>query len=400
MQRNCLALLFLAFLPLLAFAAPVRADVMETSAEHAVLMDADTGQILWAKDAEKPVPPASMSKLMTLELLFQRLKDHRVKLTDTFPVSERAWRERAGSECFVNVGDKISVENLIRCVIVASGNDSCIVIAEGVGGTVENFVAMMNDRAKQLGLDQSHFVNANGLDEPPGQLMSALDLAKLARHLIRDYPAYYHYFGERELQWSGITQHNRNMVLDKFPGADGLKTGHIAASGYGITVSAVRDGRRLILVINGLRYPDLARLGPKGQDWFAEQRRSDEAARLLGVAFREFRQYKLFDPKDTVADATVWQGAHSTVPLKVDRPLSVTLTPDAHAKMVVELSYEGPVQAPIRQGQRIGTLNVTAPDSPELHVPVYAAEAVGPAGLGTRMISGLQSLISGPPAPQ
>src|SRR5256885_5664381 len=205
----------LLLLSLLATAAPAAAEAVQTSAEHAVIMDGDTGQVLWAKDADTPVPPASMSKLMTLELLFQRLKDHRVTLTDTFPVSERAWRERAGSECFVNIGDKISVENLIRCVIIMSGNDSCIVIAEGIGGTVENFVSMMNSRAKQIGLKQSHFVNPNGLDQPPGQLMAAIDLAKLAPHLIKDYPEYYHYFGERDFVWSNIHQHNRNLVLEK-----------------------------------------------------------------------------------------------------------------------------------------------------------------------------------------
>src|SRR6476661_2357222 len=168
-----------------------QADIT-TTANHALLMDAQSGEVLWQKDAETPMPPASMSKLMTLELLFQRIKDGRIKLKDTFPVSERAWRERAGSECFVNIGDKISVENLIRCVIIMSGNDSCIVIAEALGGTEENFVALMNQRAKQIGLNQSHFVNPNGLDQPPGQLMSAMDLARLARHLIKDYPEYYH----------------------------------------------------------------------------------------------------------------------------------------------------------------------------------------------------------------
>src|SRR6185437_11431387 len=165
----------LCFLSLIAGAAPALAEAVQTNAEHAIIMDADTGQVLWAKDAYTAVPPASMSKLMTLELLFQRLKDHRVKLTDAFPVSERAWRERSGSECFVNIGDKISVENLIRCVIIMSGNDACIVIAEALGGTVENFVSMMNQRAKQIGLNASHFANPNGLDQPPGQLMSVYD---------------------------------------------------------------------------------------------------------------------------------------------------------------------------------------------------------------------------------
>src|ERR1700759_2502215 len=214
---------FLAVLLLLAGQA--QADIA-TSAEHGLLMDGDSGQVLWAKAAFTPMPPASMSKLMTVELLFQRLKDGRVKLDSTFEVSERAWRERAGSEMFVNIHDKISVENLIRGIVIQSGNDACIVVAEALGGTVEGFVAMMNKRAKELGLKQSTFVNPDGLDQPPGQSMSAFDLATLARHLIRDYPAYYHFFGEREFVGTNIHQPTRNPLLGKVEGADGLKTGH------------------------------------------------------------------------------------------------------------------------------------------------------------------------------
>ena len=396
MRRFRLAVVLL-FAALIAGVAPAAAEAVQTSAEHAVIMDAATGQVLWQKDAYTSVPPASMSKLMTLELLFQRLKDHRVKLTDKFPVSERAWRERSGSECFVNLGDTISVENLIRCVIIMSGNDSCITIAEGVGGTVENFVSMMNQRAKQIGLNASHFVNPNGLDQPPGQLMSVYDLAKLARHLIKDYPEYYHYFGERDFVWSNIHQHNRNLVLEKFPGADGLKTGHLESSGYGITVSAVQNGRRLILVLNGLRYPDLAKRDNKAQDWFGEQRRAEEAARVLGLAFREFRQYKLFGANDTVADAEVWQGQSGTVPLTTGKDLAVTLTPEARAGMKVSVSYEGPVKAPIAKGQRVATLNVSAPNAPALSVPLFAKEEVGAAGFVSRIFTGLRAAIAGHP---
>src|SRR5215469_1977943 len=220
---------FLTVLTLSACAIlPARAAI-DTSAEHGLLMDAASGQVLWQKDGFTPMPPASMSKLMTLELLFQRLKDGRVKLTDTLPVSERAWRTQ-GSKMFVELGNRIAVEDLIRGIIIQSGNDACIVVAEGMGGTVEGFVDLMNKRAKELGLTQSHFVNPDGLPDPPGQLMSALDLAKLARHLVRDYPQYYHYFSERsytvQTPAGPITQPNRNQVLDKFPGADGLKTGH------------------------------------------------------------------------------------------------------------------------------------------------------------------------------
>ncbi|HEY4114508.1 MAG TPA: D-alanyl-D-alanine carboxypeptidase family protein [Rhizomicrobium sp.] len=376
-----------------SFTLPASAAVLETSAEHALLMDADSGQVLWAKAAYTPMPPASMSKLMTLELLFQRLKDHRLKLTDTFPVSETAWRTQ-GSKMFVKYGDKIPVQDLIRGIIIDSGNDACVVVAEGVGGTVDNFVSMMNQRAKQLGLNQSHFVNPDGLPDPPGQLMSALDLAKLARHLIVDYPQYYPFFGEHSFSWSNITQNNRDTVLNKLPGADGLKTGHTDAAGYGITVSAKQGDRRLILVLNGLRYPDLDKASPARQDWVAGQRRGDEAARIMGIAFREFRPYKLFAAGDKVGEAKVWQGNSDTVPLKVEKPLAITLTPEARTGMKVVLNYQGPVQAPVKEGQKIGTLNVTAPDSPSFTVPVYAAQPVGSAGFVSRIFLGLRSLVS------
>jgi D-alanyl-D-alanine carboxypeptidase (penicillin-binding protein 5/6) len=370
-----------------AFASVARADI-STNAEHAILMDAGSGQVLWQKDGFVAMPPASMSKLMTIELLFQRLKDGRVKLTDTFPVSERAWRTQ-GSKSFVMVGSRIAVQDLIRGVIIQSGNDACIVIAEALGGTVEGFVDMMNKRAKEIGLTKSHFVNPDGLPDPPGQLMSAYDLAKLSRHLIGSYPAYYHFFGERSFEWGGITQPNRNLVLDKFPGADGLKTGHTDASGYGTTVSAVRNGQRFILVLNGLRYP------PTTNDWFAERYRADEAARILELAFREFRQYKLFGPNDVVGQAKVWEGEKATVALKVGMPLAVTMQVDSRAGMKVSLKYDGPIRAPISKGQQIGTLKVTAPDFPGLEVPLYAAEEVDRAGFFSRVFSGLGRLIFG-----
>jgi D-alanyl-D-alanine carboxypeptidase (penicillin-binding protein 5/6) len=335
------------------------------------------------------MPPASQSKLMTLELLFQRLKDGRLKLTDTLPISERAWRERAGSECFVAIGARMDIETLIRCVIVASGNDSCIALAEGMGGTVEGFVDMMNKRAKEIGLKQSHFVNPDGLPDPPGQLMSAMDLAVLARHLIRDYPQYYHYFSEREITISNIKQQNRNLVLDKLPGADGLKTGHTDAAGYGVTASAKRGDERLILVLGGLRYP------PGTNDWFAERYRADEAARILDLAFREFRHYALFKPGDVVGQADVWGGTEKNVALTVKSPAGLTLQVDSRAGMKAVVRYDGPVKAPIAAGQRIATLHVTAPDFPGMDVPLYAAREVPQTGFFGRMMLGLQTLISG-----
>src|ERR1700761_7704827 len=248
MLRRILVLLPL-LLALAFWAGNPALAAVDTSAEHGLIMDADTGQVLWQKDGMVAMPPASMSKLMTMDLLFQRIKDGRIKLTDTLPVSERAWRTQ-GSKMFVELGSNIQVESLIRGIIIQSGNDACVVVAEGLGGTVEGFVNLMNKRAKQLGLNQSTFVNPDGLPDPPGQLMSALDLAKLSRHLINTYPQLYHYFSEKSFVYHGITQPNLDLVLDALPGADGLKTGHIDASGYGITISAKRGDTRFILVLN------------------------------------------------------------------------------------------------------------------------------------------------------
>lgn len=379
---------------LMAFGfSPARA-AMATGAEHAILMDGATGQVLWAKDGYTPMPPASMSKLMTLELLFKRLKDGRVKLTDTFAVSQRAWSTQ-GSKMFVSLGSRISVEDLIRGIIIQSGNDACVVVAEALGGSVEGFADMMNKRAKELGLKNSHFVNPDGLPDPPGQLMSAYDLAVLARHLAADYPAYYHYFSELEFTWNNIHQPNRNTVLTKFPGADGLKTGYTDAAGFSVTASAVQNGHRLILVLGGLRYPDLDKDAPVKRDWFAEIRRGEEAARVLGMAFREFRSYQLFKPGDVVATEQIWGGAKKIVPVTVGKPLAVTLQVDSRPNMQVTLRYSGPLEAPIAQGQQVGVLSVTAPDFPGLTVPVYAAQEVPRTGIFGRMIEGLRALLSG-----
>jgi len=377
--------------------APAHA-VMSTSAEHAILMDADTGQVLWAKDGYSQMAPASMSKLMTLELLFQRLKDGRVKLTDKFPVSEQAWRT-GGSKGFVRVGDQLTVEDLINRIIVVSGNDACVVVAESLGGSLPGFVDLMNKRAKEIGLTGSHFVNPDGLPEPAGQLMTAYDLAKLARHLVKDYPQYYHFFSVRSYtttdQGKSITQPNRNMVLDKFPGADGLKTGHTDLAGYGVTASAVKDGHRLILVLNGLRWPDLDKAGPAKADWFAEIRRGDEAARVLGMGFREFRSYQLFKGNEVAGTVPVSGGAQPSVPVTTKVPVAVTLQVDSRQGMKVALRYKAPVQAPIKAGDQVGTLVVTAPDFPGLTVPVYAAQDVSGSGIFSRMAAGIKALLGG-----
>lgn len=366
---------FLMLLPLLfATVLPARA-AMDTAAEHALLMDGETGQVLWQKDGLAPMAPASMSKLMTVELIFQRLKDGRLKLSDTFLVSEAAWRHNLqGSSSFARIGDRLTVEDLIRRIVIASGNDACMVVAEGLGGTVENFVRMMNARAKQLGLAQSTFVNADGLPDPPGQLMSALDLAKLARHIIREYPVYYRYFSEKSITVSDrgklITQPNRDLVLNMLPGADGLKTGHTDLAGYGITSSAQRGQQRLILVLNGLRYPQY------NNDYFPNIRRAEEATRLLEQAFREFRRFPVTQANQVVGQAPVLNGAKPMVPVTTGKPVAVTMQVDAHAGMKAVFNFTPGLTAPLQKGQQVGNMVITAPDFPPLSVPVYAAEAV------------------------
>jgi D-alanyl-D-alanine carboxypeptidase (penicillin-binding protein 5/6) len=296
---------------------------------------------------------------------------------------------------FVSLGSRVPVESLIRGIIITSGNDACVVVAEALGGTQEGFVQMMNQRAQKLGLTHSYFVNPNGLPDPMGQLMSVHDLATLARHLINDYPQYYHYFSERSFVWNNITQQNRDSVLDKFPGTDGLKTGHTDAAGYGIVTSAVRNGQRMIVVLNGLRYPQLDKMSPAAQDWHGVQMRGDEAARVMGLAFMEFRHFPLFKAGDQVGSAEVWQGSRDTVPLVTANPIDVTMQVDSHAAMKVVLTYAGPVQAPIAKGQQIGTIDVTAPDFPGLAIPVYAGESVSSAGFVGRVYLGLMALLGG-----
>jgi serine-type D-Ala-D-Ala carboxypeptidase (penicillin-binding protein 5/6) len=375
---------FLSLSLLAAFALPAQAAI-ETSAEHGLIMDSQTGQVLWQKDGLTPMPPASMSKLMTIELLFSRLKDGRVKLTDTFPVSERAWRTQ-GSKMFVEVNSRIAVESLIRGIIIQSGNDACVVVAEALGGTFEGFVNMMNKRARELGLAQSTFVNPDGLPDPPGQLMSALDLAKLSRHIINTYPDLYHYFSEREFVWHNIHQPNRDLVLGSLPGADGLKTGHTDAAGYGITISAKRGDQRLILVLNGLRFPQYK------NDYFPNIKRAEEASRVMDLAFREFRSYPVLATNQVAGSVALAGGVQPSVPVTAARALNVTMQVDSHAGMKIAVQPDPGLKAPVVVGQKVGVLVVTAPEFPALTVPVYASQAVAEVGIVGKAWNAVQRL--------
>lgn len=353
---------------------------LETQAREAILIDLTTGTVLLNKNADEPMPPASMSKIMTAYLVFDRLKDGRLSLDDKLRVSEKAWR-KGGSKMFVEVGEEVRIEDLLRGIIVQSGNDACIVVAEGLAGSEEAFAEEMTRRAVELGMTGSTFRNATGWPDPEHR-MTARDLATLAASLIENHSDYYHFYSETEFTWAGIRQGNRNPLLYKDVGADGLKTGHTEEAGYGLTASAERDGRRLVLVVNGL--PSI-------------KARSDESERLLQWGFREFDNYVLFRPDEVVEDVPVWLGANDYVPLVTPEGLTVTLSRAARNGMEVKVVYDSPVPAPIRAGDQIAMLEVTTPEGPPIQTPLLAGQDVERLGPFGRIVSGVKFLVFGAP---
>jgi D-alanyl-D-alanine carboxypeptidase (penicillin-binding protein 5/6) len=359
--------------------APGVAKAYETLARAAILVDHETGQVLYAKNADEPIPPASMSKLMTVLMVFERLRDGRLQLDDEFTVSERAWR-KGGSKMFVEVGKRVRVEDLLRGIIVQSGNDACIVVAENLAGSEEAFAQQMTARARELGLTHTTLKNASGWPDE-GHLMSVRDLATLAGIIISEYPEYYTIFGEREFEFGGILQYARNPLLRRDVGADGLKTGHTEDAGYGLTASAVRDGRRVVIVVAGLETP--------GQ-------RARESERLLEHGFRDFRTYALFEAGQTVDTADVWLGDQPTVPLVTEERVVLTLTPEARRALEVKVAYDGPVPAPVARGTTLAELEITAPGIEPRRVPLLAGAEIPAVGLLGRMSGALGYLIWGP----
>ncbi len=350
----------------------------ETQAREALLIDAETGATLLEKNAHHPMPPASMSKIKTIYLVFEALRDGRLSLEDTLPVSEKAWR-MGGSKMFVEVGKQVRVEDLLRGVIVQSGNDACIVFAEALAGTEEAFAELMNDKAQELGMFDSSFANATGWPHPD-QRMSAHDLAILAKRTILDFPEYYHYYAETTFTFTDIKQGNRNPLLYKNLGADGLKTGHTEEAGYGLTGSAVQNGRRLIVVVNGLN---------------SMKQRGNESQRMINWGFREFDNYTLFKAGETVEDAPVWQGQAETVPLVLAKDLTVTLPRRSRKDMSVTVKHDGPIPTPIEEGQEVAMLVVTAPGTETIEVPLQAGAPVERLGLFGRLFSNIKHLVLG-----
>jgi D-alanyl-D-alanine carboxypeptidase (penicillin-binding protein 5/6) len=341
---------------------------VDTLARQAVIIDFDTGATLLEKNAEERMPPSSMSKLMTMYVVFDMLKAGRLQLDQQLPVSERAWR-MGGSKMFVQIGTQVSVENLARGVIVQSGNDACIVLAEGISGSEAQFAELMNETGRRIGLRASNFRNSTGWPDPEHR-MTARDLATLARRIITDHPDHYRFYNERSFRWHDITQENRNPTLARVPGADGLKTGHTEEAGYGLTASAVRGGRRLILVVNGL--PTM-------------RARAEESERLLEWGFREFDNAVIFRAHETVEEVPVYLGSRPTVPLVSGRDLVLTLPRQWRRNLQARLRYDAPVPAPITKGQEIGKLLVSGQGVPEMELPLIAGADVERLGLLPRI---------------
>ncbi len=365
-----------------------------TRAAHAIIMDYETSTVLYDKNAYAPIPPASMSKLMTLAVVFDYLKRGEITLDTEFYVSKKAWRT-GGSKMFVLVDSTIKVRDLLKGIIVASGNDACIVVAENISaprigqvsietelGSEAKFVTIMNSKAREWGLANSTFANPTGLPDPE-QLMSMYDLAMLASHIITTYSDYYPLFGLQEFTWSKITQNNRNPLLAGFDGADGMKTGHTEDAGFGVVGTAFLDGKRRIVVLAGLE---------------SQNSRAREANRMMGLAFSEFDSRTFFMSGDWVGEAEVFMGREGTVPLKIKSDVRFTTHRRALAGAKAHIVYQGPLKAPIRAEQQVALLRVELPGEPAQEYPLYTMENVNGMGFFGKLSVGLQALLTPPSA--
>jgi len=381
-QLSRYASLIVPLVGLVLVGAAPPANAFETRAREALLVDMSTGTTLFEKNADQLMPPASMSKMMTTYMIFDRLKKGELKLDDTFTVSANAWKKggakSGGSTMFLEPGEVVKLEDLIRGIIIQSGNDACIVVAEGLAGSEEAFAEQMTQKGKEIGLLNTTFRNATGLPHPE-HLTTARDLATLARRTIQDSPEYYSYYAEKEFTHNGIRQGNRNPLLYKDVGADGLKTGHTSEAGYGLTASATQGNRRLILVLSGL--PSM-------------KSRFEESERIMSRGFREFDTYALFEPGEQVGEAEVWLGSEKTIPLVIPEGLKATLSRVGRKDMKVTVAYDGPIRAPITEGDSIATLTVTVPDVSAIEVPLAAGASVEEMGFMGKLAVALKQFVS------
>jgi serine-type D-Ala-D-Ala carboxypeptidase (penicillin-binding protein 5/6) len=352
-------------------------------APTAILIEASSGSVLFEKNADELRAPSSMMKLMTAEVVFHAITQGDVKLTDEYRISEYAWRKggapAGGSTMFAAIHSKISVDDLLHGALIQSGNDACIALAEGIAGNEGSFAEMMTKRARELGLTRSTFANSNGLPDP-GNKMTVRELAKLARYIIQTYPDFYKLFGEREFTWNKIRQQNRNPLLTSLDGADGLKTGYTKEGGYGMVGSAVQNGTRLIVVINGLDDPE---------------DRASEAKKMLEWGFRNFETRTLFAAEQPVGYAKVFGGESRSVKLASREPINVMVQKNGTDKLIARVIYNGPVRAPIEAGQQVGVVKVWRGGNIAVETPVYTAESVGKGSTMRRAIDGVSELVIG-----
>ena len=356
-------------------------DEPNISAPHAILIDAENGGVLFERDADKLIFPASLGKLMTAEYVFNEIKEGRIKLTDEYMVSENAWRKGGapshGSTMFAAIYSKVPVDDLIYGMIIQSANDACIVLAEGIAGNEAAFAEKLTERARAIGLAKSVFTNSNGLPDP-GEQVTTRELGMLARHIIRTYPDFYQLFGQADYTWNKIRQQNRNPLLGAMAGADGLKTGFTKEAGYGLVGSAVQNGLRLIVVVNGVA---------------TAKERADEAKKLLEWGFRNFEQRVLFAEGQTIGAAKVFGGASSRVDLAADGVVRVMLPKTGADKLIARIVYNGPVPAPVTEGTRIGNLKVWRNDNLILTMPLKATENVGKGNMSQRAFDAVTEMI-------
>jgi D-alanyl-D-alanine carboxypeptidase (penicillin-binding protein 5/6) len=355
----------------------------DTDAPTAILIEASSGSVLFEKNADELRAPSSMMTLMTAEVVFRAVKQGDIKLTDQYLVSENAWRRggapAGGPTMFAAIHSRVPVDDLLRGAIIQNGNDSCMILAEGIAGSEKAFAETMTKRARELGLTQSSFANSNGLPDP-GNKMTVRELGKLARYIIQTYPDFYKLFGEREFTWNKIRQQNRNALLNSLEGADGLKTGYTKEGGYGMVGSAVQNGMRLIVVVNGVDDPD---------------DRVTEAKKLLEWGFRNFEARTLFAAQQPVGYAKVFGGESRSVKLASPEPVKVMVQKNGTDKLIARIVYNGPVRAPIEPGQRVGFVKVWRGANVAVEAPVYAAESVGAGSTVRRAIDGASELVIG-----
>ena len=371
-------LLFFSFLVLLTFSKYSLS--MDTVAKQAIMIDPDTGQILLDKNSDELMKPASMAKLMTIYIAFEKIKNKSISLDDKFIVSEKAWKKR-GSRTFLEPGQTVSVEDLLRGVIVQSGNDAAIVLAEGISGTEDIFSDLMNSVARELKMNNTIFKNSTGWPDPQ-QNTSSRDLSILALNLINKFPDLYKMFAEISFTYNGIKQGNRNPILynNLVFGADGLKTGHTQESGYGLVASAKRDNLRFILVLNGMT---------------SMRQRKQESSRLLNSAFREYKKLKLYNLNETVTEAKVFLGESDNISLIVKDEINLLLNSVEQREMKVKAKWEEPISAPVSKGTVLGSLTIEIPNKTVLSYPLYAGNDIQKQGFIKRIGSTIDYIIWG-----